>query len=186
MSFFSPSTHHVLHKIHRWGGLILAFFILFYSITGILLNHRKAFNYFIIKDSFQQKVLPADISEINKFIDHYKNQINRSDDPKLIRIRNGQTIEFLYGSHGKTTYIIDPISGSMEVIQKQSSLPLFWLNALHKASQTSTLWIIITDFFSVLLIVITLASMIVMRYRPIDFALIATGISILIMGGLFA
>ena len=39
------SKHHKLNwrSLHKWGGLILTFFILMFCLSGIVLNHRKAF-----------------------------------------------------------------------------------------------------------------------------------------------
>src|SRR5690554_4918946 len=32
------------YKLHRWPGLILSFFLLYFGITGIFLNHRETFS----------------------------------------------------------------------------------------------------------------------------------------------
>ena len=186
MSASPLSTKQLLYKLHRWGGLFLAFFVLFYCITGILLNHRKSFDYFIDKQSTFQTVEPLDSSPITRFIDHYKKQINRNDDPKVIRLRPDNTIEFLYGSHGKTTYIVDPETGRMETVSKHNSEPFHFLNKLHKAFGTSTGWILFTDLLSLLLIVITSSSLIYLRYKPIDFVMITFGLFLCLLGGFFA
>ena len=176
----------ILYKFHRWAGLTLSVFVIFYSSTGILLNHRKAFDYFIDKQSTAQNVSPTDSSAITSFIDHYKKQINRSDDPKVIRIRQDNTIEFLYGSHGKTTYIINPESGKMEIVKKHSDNPLYFINSLHKAFGTSTFWIVLTDILSGILVLITLSSLVIMRYKTIDFIMVGAGVLLCFMGGYFA
>lgn len=186
MSQFSPSAHRSLHALHRLGGLFLTLFVLFYSFTGILLNHRQAFDYFIDSRSTMSMVEPADPSAVIAFIDHFKQQIQEKETPKIIRIRADNTVEFLYGSHGKITYIINPLTGSMETIHKQDQAPFHFLNKLHKAAGTSLLWAIISDLLSLLLVMITLASLVTMRYRPIDYLILTIGIVLCLAGGLLA
>ena len=31
----------IYKKLHRWPGLIISFLLLFYGVTGILMNHRE-------------------------------------------------------------------------------------------------------------------------------------------------
>ncbi|HNQ38743.1 MAG TPA: hypothetical protein PKJ58_12335, partial [Prolixibacteraceae bacterium] len=31
----------IFKKLHRWPGLILSFVLLFYAVTGIVMNHRE-------------------------------------------------------------------------------------------------------------------------------------------------
>ncbi|NOY13255.1 MAG: hypothetical protein GXP51_06110 [Deltaproteobacteria bacterium] len=117
-----PSNLCLLRKLHRWFGLALAGLILFYCVTGLLLNHRKAFDYFIDKQQTVSRVEQSDTALMRQFIDFYKQQIGRADDPTVIRIRDAQTIEFLYGSHGKTTFIINqPGNGGDEKNRKDST-----------------------------------------------------------------
>lgn len=186
MSTSSQSTNKILYKIHRWGGLFLALYVLFYSITGILLNHRQSFDYFIKKSSTFQAITTLDATPINTFIDHYKKQIQRNDDPKIIRIRPDNTVEFLYGSHGKITYIISPETGQMETVTKHDNEPFNFLNKLHKASGTSSFWIELSDALSLLLILITLSSLAYLRYKPTDFIMIGLGLLFCLLGGFLA
>jgi len=177
-------TTRVMRKIHRWGGLLLAAFIIFYCITGILLNHRKFFNYFISRSETVYEVPVSDIEQMKSFIDYYKKQIGRTDDPTVIRIREGDAIEFLYGSHGRTTYIIHPEEGVMEKIEKSPHQPLYWLNNLHKAFKTGTFWVILTDIVSLFIIVATITGMVVLRYRMLDYIMLFGGVLIFMLGAL--
>ncbi len=181
MAVIDSSTIRIMRKIHRWGGLVLAAFILFYCITGVLLNHRKAFRYFTNKEKTEYRVPASDTARMRKFIDFYKGQINRTDDPTVIRIKKGGTIEFLYGSHGKTTYIIDPAQGRMERVEKQPVEPWSWLNRLHKAFKTGWTWVVISDLISICLIVVTITGMIIFKYRVADFISVALGVLIFIL-----
>ena len=182
----NPNLKRILHKLHRWGGLLLATIVIFYCVTGILLNHRGAFKYFTSKDQQVMQVPVTDTSGLESFLAGYKQQINRSDDPKVIRIREDRTIEFLYGSHGKTTYIIHPSEGRMEVVEKHYQQPLTFLNNLHKAAKTSFLWVILADLAAVVIIGVTVTGLLVFKYRRIDFVLLGGGVLLLVVGAWFA
>ena len=184
MPRLDSKTTRIMRKIHRWGGLLLAAFIIFYCLTGILLNHRKYFNYFISKEKSVYEVPVSDIEMMKSFIDYYKKQIGRTDDPTVIRIREGKTVEFLYGSHGRTTYIINPEKGVMEKIEKSPHQPLYWLNNLHKAFQTGNSWVILTDIVSLFIIVATITGLVVLRYRMFDYIMVFGGVLIFILGAL--
>jgi len=186
MHTISPATKRLLFKLHRWSGLVLAAFILFYCVTGILLNHRAAFDYFVGKESQSSTVAVSDTSALDTFLEKYKARINRTDDPKVIRIRDDRTIEFLYGSHGKTTYVIDPAQGTMEIIEKHPVQPLAWLNDLHKSAKTSALWLWLTDLVALVIIGLTVTGLLVVRYRKLELFLLTGGVVLLVVGGMLA
>lgn len=186
MPRLDSKTTILMRKIHRWGGLLIAAFVIFYCITGILLNHRKFFDYFNSKERMQYSVSVPEMKSINSLIDSYRGVIERSDDPTVIRIRGDKTIELLYGSHGKTTYIITPEKGLMVKVEKFPDQPLHWLNRLHKAAMTSQSWILLTDFISALIIVITLTGLIILRYRPLDCIMVFGGVAVLFAGALLS
>ena len=45
---------------HKWGGLFFTFFLLMFCISGIILNHRKAFSPFDIPRSILPKAYHND------------------------------------------------------------------------------------------------------------------------------
>ncbi len=182
MPRLESKTVRIMRKIHRWGGLLLAAFIIFYCITGILLNHRRYFGYFVSREKTVYEVPVSDIGMMTSFIDYYKKQIGRADDPTVIRIRGGRTVEFLYGSHGRTTYVIHPREGVMEKIEKFPQQPLYLLNNLHKAFQTDTSWVILTDIVSVFIIIATITGLVVLRYRLSDYIMVFGGVLIFLAG----
>lgn len=177
-----PSNLCLLRKLHRWFGLALAGLILFYCVTGLLLNHRKAFDYFIDKQQTVSRVEQSDTALMRQFIDFYKQQIGRTDDPTVIRIRDAQTIEFLYGSHGKTTFIINPETGEMKKIEKTPRQPWSRLNNLHKVFKTNNLWLLIADATCIAILLIMLTGLVIFRYRPLDWALVIGGVLLLVVG----
>ena len=169
-------------KIHRWIGLLLVGFVVFYCITGLLLNHRQDFDYFQTR---QKSVVPIEVGNqdmLQGVIDAYKLQINRSDNPKVIRIKKGGIIEFLYGSHGKTTYVVDPQAGTMTRIDKAETQPWYWLNRLHKAYKTSGFWQILTDGIGLLLLLLTCSGLVMFRYSHRDVLFLVGGVGMLVLG----
>jgi len=176
----------IFHTLHRWFGLGLAATVIFYCLTGILLNHRAGFAYFTDKEQREVRVPVTDTAPLDEVLDSYKKQISRTDDPKVIRISEDRSIEFLYGSHGKTTYVIHPAEGRMEIIDKRPQQPLTFLNDLHKAVKTSTLWVILADLAAAVIIGVTVTGLLVVRYRRVDFVLLGGGGLLLIVGAWLA
>ncbi|MCF6291369.1 MAG: PepSY-associated TM helix domain-containing protein [Desulfobacterales bacterium] len=173
-------------KLHRWAGLLLTGFVVFYCLTGLLLNHRQDFAYFQERRKSVVRIKAQDQKSLPGFINTYKQQINRSDDPTVIRIRQGGVIEFLYGSHGRTTYVIDPRAGTMTRIDKADKQPWYWLNRLHKAYKTSTAWQLLTDAVALLVIFLALTGLIIFRYTRQDILLLTGGLLLLLLGMLAA
>ncbi len=67
-------------KLHRWPGLILSFFLLYFGITGIFLNHREAFSHIDIK----RKDLPGSYRYNNWNNASVKGSIRLPDDSLLV------------------------------------------------------------------------------------------------------
>jgi hypothetical protein len=67
-------------KTHRWPGLIIAFILLYYGITGILMNHRE----FISSLDVKRNSLPAGFQYINWNNAALKGNLILSDDSILV------------------------------------------------------------------------------------------------------
>ncbi len=176
----NQETKRVFRKIHRWGGLLVTGFVLFYAVTGILLNHRKTFNYFYRLKVEKTSITPSDTERIREFVKYYKSLIKRRDDPTVIKIKGANTVEFLYGSHGFIRYIVKPEKGEIIRTEKVFVEPLNRLNnILHKAAKTTVLWVIFSDIFSVVLLVSTIAGLFIFKYRKLDIILLVSGVILL-------
>ncbi len=162
-------------KVHRWVGLFLLGFVLFYSLTGLLLNHRKSFGYFQKRHKTVSKIEVQQEDVLNQTIETYKQQIGRDDDPTVIRLKKHGIIEFLYGSHGRVTYVIDSMNGEMTRIEKKEQQPWHWLNRLHKSYKVASAWIWLTDGIAVLLILLSLSGLFIFRYTWLDIMLMTCG-----------
>lgn len=170
--------------MHRWAGLVLLGFVLFYSLTGLLLNHRKSFGYFQTRHETVSVIEGQQQDVLNKIIATYKQQIGRDDDPTVIRLKQKGIIEFLYGSHGRTTYVIDSIKGEMTRIDKKEQQPWHWLNSLHKSYKVASTWLWLTDCIALLIVVLALSGLFVFRYTWLDLLLLAVG-GLVMVGGMF-
>lgn len=176
----------IWRQIHRWIGLLLAGFVIFYCVTGVLLNHRQEFDYFQTKQKNVSVVDVPSLHDIQRFIDTCKKQINRDDNPKVIRIKEGGVIEFLYGSHGRVTYVIDSGVGTMTRIEKLDQQPWNWLNRLHKVSKTSDGWRLLADGVVCVLLLLTLTGLFLLRYSRQDVLLLLGGLGLLFLGFVIA
>ena len=130
---------------HRVLGAAATLPLVFYGVTGIALNHRKPFGYFQERTVQTREVAPRDVAPLREFIAFYKAQLGRTDDPAVIRIKDERAVEFLYGSHGQTTYTIDPVAGRLTELTKRPREPWTTLNALHKAFKTPAPWAWVSD-----------------------------------------
>lgn len=169
-------------KIHRWLGLLLAAFVLFYCFTGLLLNHRQDFSYFQAEKTEVSKIDVQQQDALQAFIAGCKQQLGREDDPSVIRIKDDGTIEFLYGSHGRTTYTIDPQAGTLTRTDKIDQQPWHWLNRLHQAARISNFWLILADSVVALLCVLLLSGLLLLRLRRQDILLLIAGLALLLLG----
>ena len=169
-------------KVHRLVGLFLLGFVILYCLTGLLLNHRKSFGYFQKRHETVSKIEVQQLDVLNKVIGSYKQQIGRNDDPAVIRLKKNGIIEFLYGSHGRTTYVIDSMKGVMIRIDKKKQQPWYWLNSLHKSYKVDTVWIWLTDAIALLIIILALSGMVIFRYTWIDLLLLVCGGMVMVVG----
>ncbi len=169
-------------KLHRWAGLLLIGFVLFYCLTGVLLNHRRSFDYFQTKHKTVSKIEVQRQDILQEFIDTYKQRLNRDDDPTVVRLKKGGVVEFLYGSHGRTTYVIDSMKGVMTRIDKKERPLWHWLNRLHKSSKTNFSWVLLTDFIALLIIFLSLSGLVIFRYTKLDVILLILGGLLLVFG----
>ncbi len=173
----SPGTKNFLRKLHRWGGLLVATYTIFYCITGIALNHRKTFGYFFNRPEEVFSVRPTDTEPLRRLVEQYKDLIGQSEDPTVIKIKESRMVEFLYGSHGKVRYVIYPEEGRVKRIEKQPIQPWHFINNfLHKAAGTSSMWVFYSDLFCIGLLGITLLGFFIFQYRTLDFVMVALGV----------
>ncbi|MDR2921265.1 MAG: PepSY domain-containing protein [Tannerella sp.] len=67
-------------KYHKWGGLVIAFFVIMFSLSGIVLNHRKVFS----SVDIPRKVLPEEFRFSNWNNAAAKGSLKLSSDSVLL------------------------------------------------------------------------------------------------------
>lgn len=172
----------ILRKIHRWGGLLMVGFIIFYCFTGVFMNHRKFFDYFLDRHKTTQLVPVTDPAPLREVIAVYSKMVDEEEPPTVVKIKGNDTVELLYGSHGVVTYVIHPSEGRMEKIVKSPNNPWHFLSRLHKAHKTSDFWLIGTDIAATVIMIVTISGLLIFRYKPLDIALVAAGAVLLALG----
>ena len=170
-----------MRKIHRWAGFFILGFTLFYAVTGLLLNHRREFGYFVEKERRTLAAPALDSSAVTRALAAYEAACEEKRKPTVVKVKNDGTVELLYGSHGVVTYVFRPGSGMMERIEKKEIQPFHRLNRLHKAARTSAAWIAAADLASILILVTALSALFLIRPRRSDWLMLAAGIFLLVI-----
>ena len=166
-----------LRKLHRWLGLTCFGLLLFYCITGIALNHRRAFGYFLDRvHTSRPLVAPVDTSEISAVIERLAARTGEDRPPTVVKITPDGTVALLYGSHGVVTYTFTPGVAAMERIEKRPRQPWFLLNRFHKVVRTRPAWLLVADATAACLIVVAVTGLFVFRYRRLDWLLLVAGL----------
>jgi len=171
-----------LRKIHRWVGLFCFGLVVFYCVTGIALNHRRDFDYFL--DRFrttQPLAAPMDTTALTNLLDRLAALTGEDRPPTVVKITPDGTVALLYGSHGVVTYRFAAGSSVMERIEKRPWQPWTLLNRFHKVAGTRTLWLMVADVAAAGLILVSITGLFVLRYRRLDWLLLAGGL-VLVLG----
>jgi uncharacterized iron-regulated membrane protein len=160
--------------IHRYSGLLIVAFLLIYTFSGILLNHRKFFNNFLLeKHTLLEKPL-SDPQLLRSFIDQCKAQIGNDREPKIIIIRDLKNIDFRYDRHGNNGFILNPEAGTITAVTKRAREPWHAMKWLHVAYMTTPIWIVVSDIIALIILLTVLSGLYCIRYRRSD-VIIALG-----------
>jgi hypothetical protein len=171
-----------MRNIHRWTGLLALGFIIFYSATGILLDHRQSFDYFTTRLRRESTVPALNSAGILKALTAYEAATGESGPPTVVRLRHDGTVELLYGSHGLITYVFKPGSTRLLRLEKKNMQPLHWLYRLHKAANTSKRWVALADVAAILILIAAVSALFIVKLCRNDWLLLAGGgIFLLIM-----
>jgi len=166
--------------IHRIGGLFVVGFLLLYTFSGLLLNHRKLFNNFLKESEVVLEKPLTDPQLLRSFVERCKAQIGRTDDPVVIIIRDNQTIDFRYDRHGYESFLLNPGANTITAIKKKAREPWHTMKWLHVAYRTTPLWIVISDIIALLLLLTTFSGLLSLRYRHRDIVVVLGGIFIFV------
>ncbi|MEW6426912.1 MAG: PepSY-associated TM helix domain-containing protein [Thermodesulfobacteriota bacterium] len=172
----------LLRTLHRWGGLLLSALAVFYCLTGVLMNHRAALGYFQEKKSEKKTVAVVETAPLTATIGRYVALTGEPKPPGVVKIRDDDTVELLYGSHGAVTYVFPPGTGEMEKIVKTPSEPWYRWNVLHKAAGTGTAWLTLADFTGGALLAVAATGLFLIHWRRGDWLALLLGCGLLLLG----
>ena len=154
--------------IHIYLSIALLFILVFFSITGITLNHPQLFT---AEPKFSEIVvenLPDFSLDENGLIDtspklqsYLRNEFGIAME-KTSLTHDGDLLYIDYRAPGLTIFIeVDQMQGkAFGEITNYGFVA--WLNDLHKARDTDALWIWLLDISSVLLVFFSLAGLVLL------------------------
>ena len=167
--------------IHRWAGLFIIAFLLFYTFSGLLLNHRKFFNNFLKTTETHQEKKIDDPSFLHTFVSRCKTAIGNDREPAIIIIRDN-VIDFRYDRHGSESVLLDPATRTITMVKKEGREPWHSMKWLHVVYQTGPNWVFISDFVAVTILIVSLSGLFCLRYRRPDIYVLLGGILFFLLG----
>ena len=166
--------------IHRYSGLLVVGFLLLYTFSGILLNHRKYFNNFLRERHLLQEKPLTDQKLLRDFIDRCKAQIGDPREPKMIIIRDLKNIDFRYDRHGNRGFILNPEAGTITAVSKTAREPWHAMKWLHVAYLTTPIWIVVSDIIALIILLAAFSGIFCLRYKRRDLLVVFAGFFIFI------
>ena len=166
--------------IHRISGLFVVGFLLLYTFSGLLLNHRKTFNNFLYESGVVRERPLTDPRLLSSFVEKCKVQIGRNDDPVVIIIRDNKIIDFRYDRHGYESFLLDPGAATITAVKKEAQEPWHAMKWLHVAYRTTPLWVVVSDIIALLILLTTFSGLFSLRYRRWDIMVVLGGIFIFV------
>lgn len=166
-------------NIHAYLSIALLLVLIFFSITGITLNHAANMTAIPETTTLTLDSLPelpkdengqiADSPELAAFVRReFGVRLSQAE-----QIREGDFLLIDYAAPGKTTYIeID--QGLNEAFAETTDYGLVAvLNDLHKVRDTTVLWSWLVDISAVLLVIFTLAGFVLLLPNKFRFKRVA-------------
>ena len=159
----APSSHIRRWVIvaHRDVGYLVASFVLAYCASGLALNHIDLWNPdFIVEKKtiavsakpYASQITPTDVAEMSALVGQQQHRVYDSPTPSQLKIY-----------YQDASLHVDLATGNAQY-ERVKRRPLFYqLDVLHRNSFKPWRWL--ADFYSVLLILVTVTGLIMMRGR---------------------
>ena len=167
--------------IHRISGFIVVGFLLFYTFTGILLNHRKYFNNFLLEKHTPLPGAKMDRQLLQTFVEQCKIATGDDRQPVMIIIRDMKNIDFRYDRHGYNSYLINPGAGTVTRVTKTGREPWHLMKWLHVNYMTTPFWVIFSDLIALLILVNGISGLLCRSWRRQDVFWAMGGLAILLL-----
>jgi hypothetical protein len=180
-----------------WHGYLSAFAfisLMFFSVTGLLLNHPEWLKSEEAKpQEIRLMLLPGDIAAAQKAADPARAVAALIDAKGAVggiyasgEIEGDEAYLRYEGVTGNTSLVVDLKTGQADAtVQKPGAVTI--LNDLHRGKNVGEAWKLFIDISAVLFLVLSLVGYILffsLRYRLVQ-TLTLTGVSLLAMVGLF-
>lgn len=162
--------------IHIYVSSALFVALVFFSITGITLNHSSTFNDKqhseneltlprTVADSLTATgaVWPASLEVLNDFI---KESYNLENPRSFSADADSQQIELDYPLPGGYAFIIVDVPGETIIVEREQGNAWALLNDLHKGRHTGEKWIWAMDISAVLMLLFAVTGLIILFQLP--------------------
>lgn len=161
-------------KISRWLHIYLSMFsfaiVLFFSITGLTLNHADFFAGKAITTKDSGKITASwvntpDTNRIAKLniVEYFRNKYHVKAAVSDFRIDDSQISISYRGPGYEGEALITRETGGYELLQTRGSMVAL-LNDLHKGRDTGTAWSWVIDVSAILLVLISLSGLILLLF----------------------
>lgn len=145
------------YKLHLWLGIITAVIVLVMSVTGILLNHKRALGFMV--DPRPDATAPTDqalpLAELVRLGIEAFNHPDYSDESAINRMDfrpSRGIIKVRFRDPETTEVILNVITGEVISIAPRQDV---WLEHLHSGELFGDDWVILSDIGAVGLIILT-------------------------------
>ncbi len=180
--------------LHAYLSAFAFLALMFFAATGLLLNHpnwvdltkmrETASTVTLTQDELAKAASASDpnaalgglVASKTKLLGGYKSG----------ETLDGETSLRFEGARGYTDAYVDLASGSAEVTVKHAN-PVATINELHRGKNTGKAWAAVIDVSAIIVLALSLIGYILffsLRFRLVP-SLILTGVSLLILGGVF-
>ena len=161
-------------RASRWLHIYVSMFsfvvVLFFSITGLTLNHAEYFQS-SVKTSEQKGSLDSfwvnapDALKIQKLqvVEFFRNKYGVKGAVADFRIDESEISVSFKGPGYEADVFIERATGAYELTQTKAGL-IGFLNDLHKGRDTGKTWFWIIDIAAILMIIISLTGLILLLY----------------------
>ncbi|NPA24213.1 MAG: hypothetical protein GXO34_00100 [Deltaproteobacteria bacterium] len=168
-------------SLHRLSGFIVVGFLLFYTFSGILLNHRKYFNNFLVEKQVPVSGRRVDPGLLRTFVEQCQAACGETRRPVMIVIRDMKNIDFRYDRHGYDSYLINPAAGTVRRVSKTAREPWHLMKWLHVNYMTTPAWVVISDLIALLILVNGISGLFCLRWRRREWLWALAGLAVFVI-----
>lgn len=176
-------------KIHRWSSLFILFFLIFYCVSGIFLNHKKTFKFLKTKIIYEKSVEKGSSRPVINLIEKYKKFVPEKEKPRAIVIDDKGRVIFLFGAMKKLgfnkAYFINPKKGKLQKVEKLPVEPFYFMKNFHKSYRVKYIWTIISDILTVIILISCISGILIINFKKIDYYMVFGGMIFIVLSFMF-